>query len=193
MYFNILIFAFGFSIWDFKKEVHLVSQDPLWSLACKSFEVAAPSCFPASHHCHPLCSPVSVTCVTGPRAQLSPLPASSLSHQSDRDLSLIIMPKQASLGSTPRLTSVVATPHASGMLHFSVRTTTKKNLLLNATHNPKWWLLSLYALCSPQAWKASIQTASLTGSSDCFDWHKPGHWYAYPSPQGLLQGAEVAR
>lgn len=116
-------------------------------------------------------SPVSLV----PGAQLSPLPASSLFHQSDRDLSLIIMPKQASLGSTPRLTSVVATPHASGMLHFSVRTTTKKNLLLNATHNPKWWLLSLYALCSPQAWKASIQTASLTGSSDCFDWHKPGH------------------
>ena len=98
----------------------------------QSFKVVAPNCFSTSLHCHPLSSsasrplPVwtvaSVTYLAGPSspAFLSsshslPLPQS---HQSGTELSLIMMSQGMSLGSMPCFTSVVATPHLSGMLHF---------------------------------------------------------------------------
>lgn len=99
---------------------------------CQPDKVVAPNCSPISFHCHPLSSwashslPVwtaaSITYLASPcsPAVLSsshslPLPQS---HQSGIELSLVMMPQGMSLGSMPHLTSVVATPHPSGMLHF---------------------------------------------------------------------------
>lgn len=98
----------------------------------QSFKLAAPSCSSDSLHCHPLSSSAScplpartatfLTYLVGPSSTTFPLFLPSLpltkSYQGSTALSLIMMCQGMSLGSVPCLTSVVATPHPSEMLHF---------------------------------------------------------------------------
>jgi len=107
-------------------------QDTSWNLVRQSFEAVALNCSSTSRCCHPPSSsasrplPVwtaaSITSLAGPSGPAVLSSSRSLpllkSHRSGTELRLVAISQGMSLGSMPCLTSVVATPHPSGMLHF---------------------------------------------------------------------------
>lgn len=132
MYFNVFIYAFGSSIWGFKKLTrYSPSTGPITKFSAPVVQGGSSQLFLHSLHCHPLSSPAScplpartaafITCLDGPSSTPFPLFLHSLpltkSHQGSTELSLMTC-WETNLGSVPCLTPVVATPHPSEMLHF---------------------------------------------------------------------------